>query len=130
MASAHRALGAAAAQKRASAARASSRARKARMGRGGGAALRSCACRPRSRRCRARDAAARVPVVGDAGERKVDAPPIDAPMLVDPDEVVRLRKENAEAAGDLAAKADLLDTRWTRTTATSRAPTQPRRASS
>ena len=43
-------------------------------------------------------------------ERKVDAPPIDAPpMLVDLDEVVRLRKENAALQADLAVKADLLD---------------------
>lgn len=62
-------------------------------------------------------AAARVPVVAATPvERKVDAPPIDAPpMLVDLDEVVRLRKENAALQADLAVKADLLDTRWTRT---------------
>ena len=56
-------------------------------------------------------AAARVPVVAATPvERKVDAPPIDAPpMLVDLDEVVRLRKENAALQADLAVKADLLD---------------------
>ena len=94
--------------------------------------LRSCACRPRAavdvgalRDCRG----ARAPSSprrrwsARSTRRSIDAPP----MLVDLDEVVRLRKENAALQADLAVKADLLDTRWTRTTATSRAPTQLRR---